>query len=513
MYKDSSVSKSSVFRRILFIVVFCPLISWGQNLLLNADFAELESIVPNPNCVTFALGFETENATWVKHWYSPPDTVPFPGEGLNNGWLCHACQNPYTVFIADAKPGYYPYPKTHAGIAYAQITVKSGYLWRGFIAQKLQSPLLADTNYCLEYYVRPFAWTNVLSRGIGVLFSQDSLSYYAYYQNLTPLLEPAQTVSDTTVWQHVKGNFIATGTENYINFGNFHSDAGSNFVPSGFSYNPNYVWRTDSYLLDEPLLCKCSDTLYTATLPPDTLLCPNEQLVLQPLLNGFKLEDTTTTYLWSTGSTDSSIVVTQPGTYWVQTTINQRFVAGDTLVVDYFPANYTLSLPDTVTFCEGDMATLQAATLPSQYGALTAYLWNTGSTLTGIQVRNPGLYWLTAQTPCSNLADSIWAVQDFCESYLWIPTAFTPDGDGTNDYFIFQGAPEPVKLSIFDRWGNRVFYSDNYQNDWDGSYQGEPLSAGVYTYLIEYLYINPNGQQQNPDGSKRQVRGKVTIIR
>jgi hypothetical protein len=362
---------------LVIFISFCPQLVRGQNLLSNADFSEIEGLVPNLNCANRMLGFYHETSpSWAKDWYSPSDTVPYPGLNFNNGWLCHECQDPWTPINNEmGKPGYFPYPKPHAGIAYAQITIKSvGFWWRGFITQKLQNPLIADTNYCVEYYVRPFVWTAILGRGVGVLFSQDSLSYYTYYQNVTPAIEPTQTVSDTTKWQRVTGSFIATGTENFINFGNFYTDAGSNFVPSGFSYPANYNARTESYLIDEPLLCKCSDTLYTATLPKDTLLCPNEQLLLKPLLNGFKLEDTTTTYLWSTGSTDSSIVVTQPGTYWVQTTINSRFVAGDTIVVDYFPANYTLSLPDTVTFCEGDQATIQAATLPPQYATLTAYL-------------------------------------------------------------------------------------------------------------------------------------------
>ncbi len=177
------------------------------------------------------------------------------------------------------------------------------------------------------------------------------------------------------------------------------------------------------------------------------------------------------------------------------------------------PANYTLNLPESVTFCEGDQATIQAATLPNQYATLTAYLWSTCSTLTDIHVRNPGLYWLNAQTPCYNLADSTWAVQDFCESYLWIPNAYTPDGDGINDYFEFKGAPEPVTLYIFDRWGQQVYYSNKYQNNWDGTFQGNYLPAGIYTYVIEYLYINNNGQDPNPTGSKRQVRGTVSILR
>ena len=437
----------------------------------------------------------------------------------NNGWHCHECQDPWPPPLGNgqgAKPGYSPFPMPKEGISYAQLNLllgQNGFLERGFISQKLQAPLLAGETYTIEFYVRTWKWSMKLCSNLGVYFTADSLDYFAFKQNLTPHFEMGYLHNDTTQWTRILGTYVANGTELFFNMGNFRHDTATTTAPSGYGPNPLDIYNNPSYLIDAVMLYRPADTLYTATLPNDTLLCPNQTLVLYPQRQGFLLEDTLTTYLWSTGSTDSTITVTQPGTYWVQTTINQRFVAGDTIVVDYFPTNYQLSLPDTVTFCAGTEAVIQAATLPLQYAALTAYVWNTGSTLTGIQVRNPGLYWLNAQTPCYPLADSTWALQDFCESYLWIPNAFTPDGDGTNDFFEFQGAPAPVKLSIYDRWGTRVFYSDNYQNNWEGTYQGQDLQAGVYTYLIEYLYINPNATQPNPSGSERQVRGTVTIIR
>jgi gliding motility-associated-like protein len=490
----------------------------GQNLIRNGDFSLIYSFPTGNGCPTWRLGFDWDRGSDIPtFWYSPIDSFNnFIG---NNGWVCHECQPIWSQLgMVGAKPGHNPFPLPKKGLGYAQLNLLVGFisndLERGFISQKLQNPLSAGETYTIEFYVRTWKWSMKLCSNLGVLFTQDSLDYFAFKQNLTPDFEMGYLHSDTTQWTRIIGTYTANGTEQFFNMGNFRHDTATTTAPSGYGPNPLDVYNNPSYLIDAIMLYKPEDTVYTAKLPyADTLLCPGEQLLLQPILDGFMLEDTTTTYLWSTGSTDSSIVVTAPGTYWVQTTINSRFVAGDTIVVDFFPANYTLSLPDTVTFCEGDKATIQAATLPPQYAMLTAYLWNTGSTLTGIQVRNPGLYWLTAQTPCSNLADSTWAIQDFCESYLWVPNAFTPDGDGINEFFEFQGAPQPVTLHIFDRWGKRVFFSDNYQNNWDGSYQGQPLPAGVYTYLIEYLYINPNGQQQNPDGSKRQVRGTVTIMR
>lgn len=92
---------------------------------------------------------------------------------------------------------------------------------------------------------------------------------------------------------------------------------------------------------------------------------------------------------------------------------------------------------------------------------------------------------------------------------VFIPNAFTPDGDGLNNEFtaIF---PEKMKLAsfemyIYDRWGELVFFSENPKIGWDGSLAGYDAPDGVYTYLVKYKelgYVN-----------KFQVTGSVVVIR
>jgi gliding motility-associated-like protein len=499
---------------IIFLATTINSKSVAQNVVRNGGFSD----VTDPAlCYVWWSAFLLPGDFDVLHWYSPINDTGTNYYG--GGWLSHQCMNPYIIQTNQAKPCHQPMPCPKQGLGIAMLSLRknnilNSVVHRGFIAQQLPDTLTAGATYQVEFYARPFKWSYFFTKNVGLLFTADSMQFDHYMQNPGPHIETPVALTDTSVWTRVSGTYVANGTERYLNIGNFWHDTATVLTRTFFPVPPSFVlFKLPWYLIDAVQVYKATDTVYSISLPKDTLLCPNQTLALHPQRQGFLLEDTLTTYLWSTGSTDSTITVTQPGTYWVQTTINQRFVAVDTIVVDYFPANYTLSLPDTVTFCEGTEAVIQAATLPAQYATLTAYLWNTGSTLTGIQVRNPGLYWLNAQTPCYPLADSTWALQDFCETYLWVPNAFTPDGDGTNDFFAFQGAPAPVKLSIYDRWGTRVFYSPNYQNDWDGTYQGQPLPGGVYTYLIEYTYINPNATHPTPSGSQRQVQGKVTILR
>ncbi len=492
---------------IFIIFLFCLQNSWGQDLIINNDFSINAYNNGSPITPVWRDGFNTTYPAYVKNWFSPKDSTDFAG-GFYYGWHCHLSQQPYLV-NRGAKPGYYPFPMPHKGIGYAQVSLKKGLIGRSFISQLLTDTLQAGQEYCVEFYTRPFLFSVFLSNNIGVYFSADTLDYYAYTTGITPHVEASQIITDTTKWTRVKGSFVAQGNEHFINLGNFRHDTASTMVLSNFNIHWWFVYNIPTYLIDAVSVYKPTDTLYTVTLPKDTLLCPGETLDLVAVLDsGFKLQDTVTTYLWSTGSTDSNITVTQPGSYWVQTTINKRWVQTDTIVVSYFDANYTLDLPDSVGFCENETANIVANNIP-----LTKYYWSNGDTTWGISIGYPTTLQLTAVTPCYTLQESVTVYQKQCETYIYIPNAFTPDGDGKNDFFEFFGVPEPLTLIVFNRWGGIVYQNPNYQNNWDGTNNGEPLPAGVYSYLIEYLYVNPKATQPNPVGSKQQIRGTVTIVR
>ena len=72
------------------------------------------------------------------------------------------------------------------------------------------------------------------------------------------------------------------------------------------------------------------------------------------------------------------------------------------------------------------------------------------------------------------------------EVRLFIPNAFTPNGDGLNDVFEIKGTPvADFNLYIFDRWGGQIFSTHNYEEKWDGNNTvGDPVPAGTYVYQI-----------------------------
>jgi len=88
---------------------------------------------------------------------------------------------------------------------------------------------------------------------------------------------------------------------------------------------------------------------------------------------------------------------------------------------------------------------------------------------------------------------------------IFVPNAFTPNGDGKNDIFKMYGhGVVEVSFRIHDRWGTLVFESKDPSAGWDGVYNGEQLSSGVYYYSLVTTYV---------DGDERKKTGDVTLIR
>ncbi|TAE68150.1 MAG: PKD domain-containing protein [Bacteroidetes bacterium] len=87
---------------------------------------------------------------------------------------------------------------------------------------------------------------------------------------------------------------------------------------------------------------------------------------------------------------------------------------------------------------------------------------------------------------------------------LGIPNVFSPNGDGVNDVWQIANLASyaPVQVQIFNRYGQVVFSSSNYQNNFNGTYQGKPLPTGTYYYTLQ-IHNNP----------KPASTGSITIIR
>ncbi len=89
---------------------------------------------------------------------------------------------------------------------------------------------------------------------------------------------------------------------------------------------------------------------------------------------------------------------------------------------------------------------------------------------------------------------------------VWIPSAFTPDGDGVNDTWGWPGEclPKDFSVKVFDRWGELVYTSTDPFKPWDGSHGGKPSPTGVYVYRVDYQLLYQE---------RKEVTGTVTLVR
>jgi gliding motility-associated-like protein len=98
-------------------------------------------------------------------------------------------------------------------------------------------------------------------------------------------------------------------------------------------------------------------------------------------------------------------------------------------------------------------------------------------------------------------------VVDPCEvEKIEAANAFTPNGDGFNDYFEIHndGISSIGLVQVFNRWGEIVFETQGINDQWDGTFRGEPVNPGVYMYIIHGDCVNQ---------STFQLAGNVTVIR
>ena len=265
-----------------------------------------------------------------------------------------------------------------------------------------------------------------------------------------------------------------------------------------------YLWNTggtQATFSDNP----SSTTTYTVIVT-DTLGCTDTAdavILVNPLPVIIISNDTTIcegvsidlsasggiSYLWNTSETTQTITVSPPNTksYNVIVIDNNGCENSASMTVDINPIPIAYITAETDTICRGSSTTITA------FGGDT-YLWNTGSTSQSISAgpKESTNYTVTVSnilnsSVCSDIASFELGVKR-CNAYF-IPNAFTPDGDGVNDFFGPGGkfkAIEFYEMYIFDRWGKLIFFSDDCFKQWDGTIKGSNGTKiqGVYTYKI-----------------------------
>lgn len=169
-----------------------------------------------------------------------------------------------------------------------------------------------------------------------------------------------------------------------------------------------------------------------------------------------------------------------------------RFGPSSSLVDNFRLEKMKLEICCDEEYCMADLVDFSAYTQQYVFPPGTSFHWNDGEEGLKRTFANSGAYQLSITMPCGNISSN-WInikVNPDCSSEVFIPNAFSPNGDGLNDYFLPLLSQdfdiEILRLSIFDRWGNQVYR--HYENSlgWDGTFRGKAAPLGVYTWLMEY---------------------------
>ncbi len=222
------------------------------------------------------------------------------------------------------------------------------------------------------------------------------------------------------------------------------------------------------------------------------------------------------TYTWIPGGSiaDSITVSLQSSTtYTVTATTTSSCTATGTGAITVFPnPSPGFDAPQKITLSE---ANLTFSDKESTNAIIKAWLWNFGDSTTSILQNPQHIYADTGLfNICLNVVSNGGCVGSICKDIIiipdllvYIPNAFTPDGDGLNDGFGFKNSgltSKGFEFRIFDRWGEQMYYTNDISGLWDGTFKGAPCQQDVYVYTI--LVVDNFGKE-------KKYLGNITLVR
>jgi gliding motility-associated-like protein len=203
-------------------------------------------------------------------------------------------------------------------------------------------------------------------------------------------------------------------------------------------------------------------------------------------------------YTWSSGQTSNPITALSAGGYSV-TAVDVIGCSGSASAIVSEPAPISVDVnPDTLLLPLGGTGQV---IVTSQNAANPVYSWSPSFALSCFDCTNPivsttqsGQFVVTVSENIGNVscqANATLVVIVEPHKPIFIPNSFSPNGDGNNDVFqIFGEGIKFFELKIFNRWGEKIYESNNHLQGWDGTYKGKPQEPQVLVYLIDVVYLD-----------------------
>jgi gliding motility-associated-like protein len=216
-------------------------------------------------------------------------------------------------------------------------------------------------------------------------------------------------------------------------------------------------------------------------------------------------------YQWSNGSNAADATFFESTLAQVQVTDAGGCTTTTAVELEVLPSP-EFAFPEDSALCFEDFpGVLHQLSVPAGYAE---YAWMDGSTSPSLQIDGPGVYSVVVTNEIGCTTERFVTVVDFCsEPLLFVPTAFTPDGDGLNEVLRIEGRNlVQLDFKLYNRWGNLVWEADSLGDYWHGQGPAKThyVQDELYLWKAKYRhYTDPSGQLS----PWFQATGSVRIIR
>jgi gliding motility-associated-like protein len=203
-------------------------------------------------------------------------------------------------------------------------------------------------------------------------------------------------------------------------------------------------------------------------------------------------------YQWNTSPPQTGATLSNIGTGFYIATVTAPNACAITDSFDLRNNIATVALGPDADICPGQSLTLNA-------GNFASYLWQDGSIGSQFIVRAAGQYHVTVRNAAGCTASDTVNITMDCRN-VYFPTAFTPNGDGNNDAFGPAGnlmSLQQYSLTIFDRYGQKIFFSNDPFEKWNGTNKGSRYNMGGFIWHSEFMLNN----------RREKRKGTVLLIR
>jgi gliding motility-associated-like protein len=188
-------------------------------------------------------------------------------------------------------------------------------------------------------------------------------------------------------------------------------------------------------------------------------------------------------YLWNNGSRLRTLTISDIGMYVVEVSDNNGCIGRDSTTLTTLLPLPKGFLPMDTAVCSYGSFELRA---PNGY---SAYFWNNGASASSITIRQPGVYWLQVKdnNNCTG-KDTIVVNPKDCMKGFYIPSAFTPNGDGRNDIFrpMLFGNVKRYQFAVYNRWGEVIYLTTELSKGWNGKFDSSTQDTNVFVWSCTF---------------------------